>query len=472
MMDEALKQKFIAIVGEKNALTDAADQAPHLKEWRGRWTGATPLVLKPGSTGDVSALVKLAHETRTAIVPQGGNTGLVGGQIPDASGSQIIVSLSRMNAVRDIDTDANTITVDAGVVLQTIQNTADAQDRLFPLALAAQGSAMIGGNLSTNAGGVGALAYGVARDVCIGLEVVLPNGDVLDDLNTLKKNNTGYDLRNVFIGAEGTLGIITGAVLKLFPKPKARTAAFVGLATPHKALALLRDTQSVAGSALTAFELMPRFGVEITVKHMDGLRDPLEAPHPWYVLLEVSSLEGADHASGLIDQAVENGLETDLIRDGTIAASEAQRIALWALREGMSESQIPEGGSIKHDISVPVGKLPDFMDEAAAFIMDWEPAARICAFGHLGDGNLHYNISQPEGADKQAFLARIPQITPKLHDLVVRYGGSVSAEHGIGQMKRNDLTRYKDPVALATMRAIKKTLDPHNIMNPGKVLPD
>ncbi|MEM1378074.1 MAG: FAD-binding oxidoreductase [Pseudomonadota bacterium] len=471
-MDKELIQRFTAIVGERNAITEPDGQAPHLKEWRGRWTGTTPVILKPASTEEVSQIVRLANEMRTSIVPQGGNTGLVGGQIPDQSGTQIVLSLARMNRIRDIDADSNTMIVDAGVVLQAIQEQADSHDRLFPLSLASQGSAMIGGNLASNAGGVGALAHGIARDLCIGLEVVLPNGDILSDLNTLKKNNTGYDLRNLFIGSEGTLGVITGAVLKLLPKPKAYATAFVGLETPHHALKLLRHAQSVSGPALTAFELMPRFGVEITVKHMDGVRDPLQGLHPWYVLLEISSLESADHAESLMGRVVENAFETDLIRDGTLAASEAQRSALWALREGMSESQIPEGGSIKHDISLPVSKLPEFMEKAAALVASWEPAARICAFGHLGDGNLHYNISQPEGAEKQAFLARIPEITPKLHDLVMAYGGSVSAEHGVGQMKRDDLSKYKDPVALQTMKAIKSVLDPNGIMNPGKVLPD
>ncbi|MEN0000698.1 MAG: FAD-binding oxidoreductase [Pseudomonadota bacterium] len=471
-MDEALRQDFVALVGAKNAAVSAEDQAPHLKEWRGRWTGTTPLVLKPASTDEVAAIVKLAHETGTAIVPQGGNTGLVGGQIPDSSGNQIILSLTRMSRIRAIDTDAMTLTADAGAILQHVQDYADDHDVFFPLSLAAKGSATIGGNLSTNAGGVGALAHGVARDLCLGLEVVLANGDVLDDLNRLKKNNTGYDLRNLFIGAEGTLGIITAAVLKLAPKPKARATAFVGLNSPDDALKLLRYAQAKAGPALTAFEIMPRFGVAITVKHMPLVRDPLEDAHPWYVLLEISSLEGADHADGLMQQILEEGLETGLIKDGTVAANGAQRDSLWALREGMSESQIPEGGSLKHDISVPVSQLPPFMKAAEALVLEWEPAARICAFGHLGDGNLHYNISQPVGADRADFLSRVGEITPRLHDLVMNYDGAVSAEHGIGQMKRDALTRYKSPVALETMRAIKSSLDPKGIMNPGKVLPD
>ncbi|MEO0543409.1 MAG: FAD-binding oxidoreductase [Pseudomonadota bacterium] len=469
-MDEALKAKFTSIVGAKHALGASADQEPFLTEWRGRWTGKTPLVLRPGSTNEVAATVALANETKTAIVPQGGNTGLVGGQIPDESGSQIVISLGRMDKIRTIDPEGMTIIVDAGAVLQTVQDTAAAHDCLFPLSLASKGSATIGGNLSTNAGGVGALSYGVARDLCLGLEVVLPNGDVLDDLNILKKNNTGYDLRNLFIGAEGTLGIITGASLKLFPKPKALSTSFVALNSPTDALALLRKAQSVAGEALTAFELISSFGLEITVKHQTGMRNPLSADYPWYVLLEVSSLEGSDHGDGLMAGIVEGGFTDGLLQDGTIAASEAQRGQLWGLREGISESQRHEGGSLKHDISVPVAKLPAFMEEAEALVLDWEPAARICAFGHLGDGNLHYNITQPPGDDKAGFLARGNVFSPKLHDLVVAYGGSISAEHGIGQMKTRDLLTYKSPVAMALMQSIKATLDPNLIMNPGKVL--
>ncbi|MEO1746331.1 MAG: FAD-binding oxidoreductase [Pseudomonadota bacterium] len=469
-MDDALISRFAAVVGHKYAMRDADAKAPHLREWRGRWTGTTPVVLKPSTVDEVSAIMKIASQTKIAIVPQGGNTGLVGGQIPDASGNQIILSLARMNRIRSIDADANTMTADAGCILQSIQEAASDHGRLFPLALAAQGSATIGGNLATNAGGVGALAYGVARDLCIGLEVVLADGTILDDLNTLKKNNTGYDLKNVFIGAEGTLGIITGAVLRLFPKPRGHATAFLGLPSPDAALVLFRQAQSLAGSMLTACEIMPRFGVEITVKHMDGTRDPLDEAHPWYLLMEVSSLSSDGNAQSLMTSIVETGFEQGLIADGALATSETQRRALWALREGMSEAQIPEGGSIKHDISVPVSRVPQFMAQAQALVEAWEPDARVCAFGHLGDGNLHYNISQPVGADKAAYLKRTPEITVPLHDLVARHGGSISAEHGIGQMKRDELPRYKSQAALETMATIKRALDPLGIMNPGKVL--
>lgn len=469
-MDDLLKEKFAAIVGSQHALSNADDQSPYLTEWRGRWTGTTPLVLRPGSTQEVAKIASLANGTRTAIVPQGGNTGLVGGQIPDASGQQIVISLVRMNGVRAIGPDGMSMIVDAGTVLQTVQEAAAKKDRLFPLSLAAKGTATIGGNLSTNAGGVGALSYGVARDLCLGLEVVLADGSILDDLNTLKKNNTGYDLRNLFIGAEGTLGIITGAALKLYPNPKARTTAFMAVDNPFQALALLRKAQDHAGAALTAFELMPRFGIEITAKHQSGIRDPLPTPYPWYVLMEISSLEGSDHADAVVSEIVEGGMTEAIIQDGTIAANETQRAELWRLREGMSESQKPEGGSLKHDISVPVGKLPAFMVEAEKLVLGWEAAARICAFGHLGDGNLHYNISQPVGADKADFLARGQELSSRLLALVVAHGGSISAEHGIGQMKISELQHYKSPVAMTLMHKIKSALDPHGIMNPGKVL--
>ena len=470
MMNEALRARFAGIVGPPHALTGDNDVAPYLKEWRGRWTGRTACVLRPGSTAEVAAILRLASQTGTPVVPQGGNTGLVGAQIPDMSGDAVIVSLSRMNRIREIDRAAGTMTVEAGTVLQVIQEAADAAGKLFPLALGAQGSCQIGGNLSSNAGGTGALAYGVARDLCLGLEVVLPTGEVLDDLNKLKKNNTGYDLRDLFIGAEGTLGIITAAVLKLFPKPRGRAAAFLGLASPAAALALLHRFQDEAGSSLTAYELVARIGVAFTVRHVAGVSDPLAGAHPWYVLAEISSGRSQADADQLLETILEAALADGLVQDGAVAASESQRAAFWRLREGLSESQIPEGGSIKHDVSVPVSAVPDFMDEAGRAVLAIEPAARICPFGHLGDGNIHYNISQPEGADKAAFLALTEQITPAVHAIVMAHGGSISAEHGIGQMKRAELRAVKSPVALDLMARIKAAFDPAGIMNPGKLL--
>lgn len=468
--DNDIVGQIAAIVGVANVLTEAMDTAPYLKEWRGRWTGKTAAVVRPGSTAEVAAILKLASETGTAIVPQGGNTGLVGGQIPDASGKQVILSMSRLNHIREIDPAGNTITVEAGVVLQTVQEAAMAHDRLFPLSLGAQGSCQIGGNLSTNAGGTGALAHGVARDLCIGLEVVLPTGEVLDALNKLKKDNTGYDLRDLFIGAEGTLGVITAAVLKLFPKPAGLATAFVALPSPAEALALFGRAREAAGNGLTAFELMARIGVEFTVRHVDGVRDPLSDHHPWYVLMEISSGQSEEDARSTLESVLEHGMEHGLVLDGVIAESFQQRADFWRLREGMSESQIPEGGSIKHDISVPVDRVPDFLVAADKAVLAIEPGSRICAFGHLGDGNIHYNISQPVGADKAVFLTLIEVITPAVHRIVGDFGGSISAEHGIGQMKRDELAEVKPPVALDLMRRIKRSFDPAGIMNPGKVI--
>lgn len=465
-----LLAQFSSIVGEANVVTGENDTAPYLKEWRGRWTGRTAAVLKPGSTAEVAAILKLAGETKTPIVPQGGNTGLVGGQIPDMSGKEFILSTSRLNRIREIDPHGNTITAEAGVVLQAIQEAADAHDRLFPLSLGSQGSCQIGGNLSTNAGGTGALAHGVARDLCLGLEVVLPTGEVLDDLNKLKKDNTGYNLRNLFIGAEGTLGVITAAVLKLLPKPAGRATAFVALPSPEEALALFSQARSAAGNGLTAFELMTRLGIEFTTRHVPGVRDPLAHHHPWYVLMEISSGRSDEDARATLEAVLAHGLEHGLVLDAALAESFQQRADFWRLREGMSESQIPEGGSLKHDISVPVDAVPAFLAEADRAVLAIEPGSRICAFGHLGDGNIHYNISQPVGADKKVFLALTEVITPAVHAIVRSHGGSISAEHGIGQMKRDELAEVKSPVALDLMHRVKQAFDPAGIMNPGKVL--
>lgn len=465
-----LISRLVDIVGQGNVLTGADDIAPYLKEPRGRWTGGTAAVVRPGSTQEVAAILKLATATGTAIVPQGGNTGLVGGQIPDGSGDQVILSTGRLNRIREIDPAGNTITVEAGVVLQAIQEAAEEHDRFFPLSLGAQGSCQIGGNLSTNAGGTGALAFGVARDLCIGLEVALPTGEVLDSLNKLKKDNTGYDLRNLFIGAEGTLGVITAAVLKLFPMPAGRATAFLAVPSPRDALELFGKARAAAGNDLTAFELMARIGIEFTTRHIDGVRDPLAAHYPWYVLMEIASGRSEDEARAKLETVLAHGMEHGLVTDGAIAEAIRQRADFWRLRESMSDAQIPEGGSIKHDISVPVDAVPAFLKAADRAVLAIEPGARICAFGHLGDGNIHYNISQPVGADKQVFLSLIGVITPAVHAIVREFGGSISAEHGIGQMKRDELAEVKSPVALDLMRRIKRDLDPAGIMNPGKVI--
>lgn len=463
-------ERFVAIVGDSNVLSDPADIAPRLIENRGLYQGASPLVLKPGSTEEVSAILTLASETGTPIVPQTGNTGLVGGQVPGSSGRELIVSLERMNRIRDIDPVANILVADGGTILADVQRAAGGVDRLFPLSLASEGSSRIGGNLSTNAGGTAVLAYGNMRQLCLGLEVVLPTGEIWNGLRRLKKDNTGYDLRDLFIGAEGTLGIITGAVLKLFPKPIGHQVAFVGLASPADALRLFEKASNLCGTALTGFELMPRIGIEFTTRHIEGVRDPLSEPYPWYALIDISTSDSAETAETMVQALLEWGFETGLVRDGVIAASVAQQKALWHMRESMSDAQKPEGGSIKHDISVPVSSIPAFLAQADQAVTAAMPGARICAFGHLGDGNIHYNISQPVGADKPAFLARWSDINAIVHGIVLSLDGSISAEHGIGQLKRDELARIRPAIEIDLMRRIKRSFDPANIMNPGKVI--
>jgi FAD/FMN-containing dehydrogenase len=459
--------RFISIVGERYAVTDPAEIAPYTVEMRDLYRGQTPLVLRPGSTAEVAAILKLANETRTAVVPQGGNTGLVGGQVPHHG--EIVISLTRLNRIREIDPASNTMICDAGVVLQKAQEAAAAADRLFPLSLGAEGSCTIGGNLSTNAGGTGALAYGVARDLVLGLEVVLADGRVLGGLNKLKKDNTGYDLRHLFIGAEGTLGIITAAVLKLFPRPRAVETAFVGLTSPEAALKLLTLAQERAGSALTGFELIARIGVEFAVRHAHGVREPLPGMHAWYVLMELSS-PAAEGLRATLEDMLAEAAENETIEDAVIAASLEQQKAFWHLRTALTEVQKPEGGSIKHDVSVPVAAVPEFIAQASVVVEAMIPGARPVPFGHLGDGNIHFNVSQPVGGDKAAFLARWDEMNAVVHRIVAAFGGSVSAEHGIGVLKRHLLEEVKDPVAMETMRALKRTLDPNGILNPGKVI--
>jgi FAD/FMN-containing dehydrogenase len=457
---------FRAIVGDKYAVTDAADIAPYLTEERGLFHGRSPLVLRPGSTAEVSAICKLATEHKIALVPQGGNTGLVGGQT--AHHGEVVISLRRLDKIREIDAASNTMTCEAGVVLQIAQQKAAEADRLFPLSLGAEGSCTIGGNLSTNAGGTGALAYGVAREMALGLEVVLADGRVLNLLSKLKKDNTGYDLRNLFIGAEGTLGIITAATLKLFPKPRAIETAYVGLKSPADALKLLSISQSMAAGSLTSFELLADIAVDFSIRHGIDIRDPLTSKHPWYVLMELSS--SRDDARDALESILAKGMEDGIVDDAVIAANLSQRAAFWKLRDEMSAAQKPEGGSIKHDISVPVASVPAFIAEADAAVVKLIPGSRPVPFGHLGDGNIHYNVSQPIGANAADFLARWHELNAVVFAIVMRMGGSISAEHGIGVLKRDELPDVKDKVAISLMRGIKAQLDPLGIMNPGKVL--
>ena len=464
-----LLARFAAIVGERNALTDPALMDPYLHEPRDLFSGPAGMVLRPGSTQEVAAILKLASETRTSIVPQGGNTGLVGGQSP-RSPREIVVSLSRLDKIRAVDPVGRTLTVEAGVVLKRVQEAADEAGLFFPLSLGSEGSCQVGGNLSSNAGGTGVLAYGNSRDLCLGVEAVLASGEIFHGLRRLKKDNRGYDLRHLFIGAEGTLGIITAAVLKLFPKPAGREVAYVGLASPEAALALLRYAERRAGPQLSAFELIPRIGVEFALRHTQGARDPLQSPHPWYVLMEIGSSRSAEDARETLEAVLTEGFEAGIVDDAVPAKSLAEAKAFWAMREELSWAQKPEGGSIKHDVAVPVALVPEFIAAADSAVAQAMPGARVVAFGHLGDGNIHYNISQPVGADTAAFLARWHEMNAIVHGIVASMDGTFSAEHGIGQLKLQELARSKQGVEMALMRRIKAAFDPDNILNPGKVL--
>jgi FAD/FMN-containing dehydrogenase len=468
MVAEEIAKGLAGIVGEKYVLT-GADMAAYMSEPRDLWHGKAACVVRPGSAAEVAAVLGFADSHGLKVVPQGGNTGLVGGQITDESGTQILLSLNRLDRIREIDPASNTMIVEAGVTLQKVQEAAESVDRLFPLSLAAEGSCTIGGNLASNAGGTAVLAYGNARDLVTGLEVALADGKLLNNLSKLRKDNTGYDLKHIFMGSEGTLGVITAAVLKLYPRPRAVETALVGLASPDKCLEFLGLAQGMAGPDLKTFEFMSRFGVEIVVKHTEGAREPLEGVHNWYVLIELASQSEA----GLNDcmmALLEAAFEKEIIEDAVVAASLDQRKAFWTLRENLSEKQKHEGGSIKHDVCLPVAMVPAFLAEAGPIVEATIPGARPVPFGHLGDGNVHYNVSQPVGADKSAFLARWEELNEAVHAVVTRMNGSISAEHGVGVLKRDLLPGVKDPVALEVMRRLKTALDPKGTLNPGKVL--
>ncbi len=463
----SLLARFAAIVGEKYAITDPQMQAPYLVEMRDLYHGRTPMVLRPASTEEVAEILKLANETATPIVPQGGNTGLVGGQTPQ--NNEIVLSLTRLDRIREVDPTSNTITCEAGVTLQRAREAAAAVDRLYPQLLPSEGTCTIGGNLSTNAGGTAALAYGIARSHALGLEVVLADGRVLNNLNKLKKDNTGYDLKNLFIGAEGTLGIITAAVLRLVPRPRAIETAFAGVNSPEAALELLGIAQERSGGDVTSFEIMTRRGIELVLENASGCRDPLTSQHSWYVLIEISSQQ-REGLRGVLEELLAAGAERGLVTDATIADSLEQAKAFWRIREMFGEVQRFAGGSIKHDVSVPVAAVPAFIKEANAAVIALIPGCRPLPFGHLGDGNIHYNVTQPVGADQDEYLKRWDEVNAAVFAVVKKYGGSISAEHGIGVMKRDLLPSVKDPVALELMRGLKAMLDPNGILNPGKVL--
>jgi FAD/FMN-containing dehydrogenase len=458
------------IVGERGVLSAAHDKDPYLREWRDLYRGETPLVLRPATVEQVSAILALANEERLAIVPQGGNTGLVGGQIPSARGDEILLSLDRMKAIRNVDAAGNNLTAEAGATLKSIQDAASAEGRLFPLSLGSEGTCQIGGNLATNAGGIHVLRYGNTRDLVLGIEAVLPGGQIWNGLKALRKDNTGYDLKNLLIGSEGTLGVITAATLRLFPQPAETATVFAGLPDLRAAAALFAGAFEGAGPLLTAFELIPRILIDFLLAHMPQMRDPLNAAHPWYALFDVSSPLAEGLAERVALALLESALEKGVVADATVAASEAQARAFWRMREAMSEVQKFEGGSIKHDVSVPVSSIPTFIDEANRAVEAIVPGSRPTPFGHYGDGNIHYNVSQPVGMDKEAFLARWDEVSEAVHDIVLRLGGSISAEHGIGQMKAKALSQIKSPVELGLMHRIKAAFDPRGILNPGKVL--
>ena len=468
--ENALLDACRALIGAAHVLTAPGDTAPYLIDQRRRFTGRALAVLRPGDTDEVAALVRLCVQHRVAIVPQGGNTGLVLGSVPDSSGNAVVLSLNRLNRIRAIDTVNNTMTAEAGCILQTIQESAADHGRLFPLSRAAQGSCTIGGNLSTNAGGTGVLRYGNTRDLCLGLEVVTAQGEVFSSLRGLRKDNTGYDLRGLFIGAEGTLGIITAAVLKLFPQPKAKVTALAALRTPQQALTLLTMAQDRCGAALTAFELMSDVCLQLVYRHFPATPMPFSEPHAQYVLLELSDSESEAHAQALLQQLLADAMQAALVDDAVVAGSLAQSLSLWALREQISEAQAREGKNIKHDVSLPISRIGDFIDATNALLQQRFPGCRMVTFGHLGDGNLHYNVAAPIGADDSDFIASQSAINLIVHDSVDRHGGSISAEHGIGVLKREELRRYKSPLELQLMRNIKQALDPLNLMNPGKIL--
>ncbi len=456
-------------------ITDASDLEPFVVDWRRRYFGRTLAVAQPDSVADVAAVVRWCAEHRVAVVPQGGNTGLSGGATPGESGRSIVLSLARIRSVRAVDTVNNSITVEAGCTLDEVRTAAREAGRLFPLSLPSEGTCTIGGNLATNAGGVQVLRYGNARELCLGLEVVTADGRVWNGLRGLRKDNTGYDLRDLYIGSEGTLGVITAATLKMHPQPAAQITAMAALDDPHAALRLLGLAQSMLGASLTAFELMSNLCIELVTQHFPDRRRPFAQPSPYYVLLETSDSESEEHANARFESLMEAALEAGIVGDAVVATSGAQSQALWALRELISEAQALTGKNIKHDISVPISSIGDFVAKTDAELQRRFPGIRLVVFGHLGDGNLHYNVSPPvdrSGPEHEdEFLAMQPAINLVTHDAVVAFNGSISAEHGLGQLRRDESARYKSDVEMALMRQVKQALDPLGIMNPGKFLP-
>ncbi|GAB3121494.1 FAD-binding oxidoreductase [Novispirillum itersonii] len=465
---DAFLDTLRSIVGDKAVLTDGGDLDPHLREERGLYRGQATVAVKPATTEEVSAVVKACAAAGVSIVPQGGNTGLCGGAVSDAG--QVILSLSRMNRIRAINPIDFTITVEAGVILEDVQTAALEADRFFPLALGAQGSCQIGGNLATNAGGLNVLRYGNTRDLCLGLEVVLADGTVWNGLKALGKDNTGFALKHLFIGGEGALGIITAAVMKLYPRPLEKQTALCAVDDVAQVPALLALARAMSGDQVSAFELVARFGLELACRHLDGVTDPFEDAHPWYVLAEFSSTRAGTDLRAVFEGFLETAFEQGIISDAVIAESGQQEASFWRMREGLPEAQKHEGASIKHDVAVPVARVPEFLDRAIAGVVAALPGLRPCPFGHVGDGNIHFNLTQPEGMDPKAYLGHWEEMNRIVHDIVVDMGGSISAEHGVGRLKVDEIIHYKSAAEIEVMRKVKVALDPQNLLNPGVVV--
>ena len=459
------------ILGAQGVLTgQESDLEPYVMDQRRLYHGRALAIARPRTVAEVTELLAFCNEQRIGVVPQGGNTSYCGGATPDESGRQILVSLSRLNRIRDVDPRNYSLVAEAGCVLAQIQRAADEAQRFFPLSLGSEGTCQVGGNLSTNAGGIHVLRYGMMRDLVLGLEVALADGRLLSSLGTLRKDNTGYDVKSLFLGAEGTLGIITAASLKLFPKLRAFATAFAAVPDPSAAVTLLARMRDASGDRVSSFELVPRIAVDLTTRHIPGVRDPLDAPHPWYVLCELTSSRAADPLEDLLEQCLADALDENLVLDAAVARNDRDRGAFWKLRETIPEAQRLDGGSLKHDISIPVAAIPDFIERGSRWVAGNVPDGRLVAYGHIGDGNLHFNLNQAPDADRAAFLGREEAVKRAIHDLVRDFGGSFSAEHGIGRLKVGELERYAAPVELDLMRAIKHALDPNGILNPGKVL--
>ena len=454
-------------LGPKGVSIDAHEIDPHISDWRGRWKGSTPVLVKPASTEEVSKAMKLCAEYGLAVNPQGGNSGMVNGSVPQG---EVLISLKRMNKVREVDVLNDAMTLEAGVILTRAQEIAAENNRLFPLSLGAQGVAMIGGLISTNAGGVQVLRYGMMRDLVLGIEAVLPDGSIWNGLRGLRKDNTGYDLKHLFIGAEGTLGIVTAATLKLFPRPAVKETAWVAVESPAKAVELLMLAKQASGGAVTGFEIVPKLGLELVLKHIPDTRDPLPTALPWRILMELS-LPREEGARDLIETLLSDAIEKGVAADAMICENEGQKAMVWKIRENIAVAERAHGKALKHDVSVPVSRVAEFMERGAALARQMTPGVDVIAFGHVGDGNIHFNITPPPGADQDRFVDHdgLP-MSKAIHDLIASLNGSISAEHGIGRLKRDELAWRKSPVEMDMMRAVKRALDPDGRMNPGRVL--